>query len=80
MRVTVEFRAATNGEQALILVNPQDATEIAGLSGNIDDEALHHRLVENVLICAFYQWSEIAARQERIYASVVPRNGDAKAI
>jgi glycosyltransferase involved in cell wall biosynthesis len=64
-----------NGQQALILENPLDATEIAGLlQKSWKDELLHHRLVQNGLKFAHsYLWSEIASRQENIYASVVTR-------
>jgi glycosyltransferase involved in cell wall biosynthesis len=59
-----------NGEQALILENPLDATEIAGRLQEIStDNALRHRLVHNGLTFAqAYLWNAIAARQEKIYA------------
>jgi UDP-glucose:(heptosyl)LPS alpha-1,3-glucosyltransferase len=62
-----------NGQQALILENPLDANEIAGLlQKSLKDELLHHRLVQNGLKFAHsYLWSEIASRQENIYARVV---------
>jgi len=59
-----------NGEQTLILQNPLEATEIAGLLLEIaTDNALHDRLVQNGLKFAqAYLWDAVAARQEKIYA------------
>jgi UDP-glucose:(heptosyl)LPS alpha-1,3-glucosyltransferase len=64
-----------NGEQALILENPQDAKEVAGLlQATWMDGVLHRGLVQNSLKFAHsYLWSEIAARQESIYATVFTR-------
>jgi UDP-glucose:(heptosyl)LPS alpha-1,3-glucosyltransferase len=62
-----------NGEQALILANLLDEKEIAGLLQETwMDHVLHHRLIQNGLKFAHsYLWSEIAARQESNYISIV---------
>lgn len=71
-----------NKEQALILDNPHDPKELADLiQKSWSDKAVHHHLVQNGLKFAIdYQWSEIAIRQDTIYASVASRNSDVNAI
>lgn len=70
-----------NEEQALILDNPQDPKELADLIQKTwSDKAVHHHLVQSGLKFALaYKWSEIAIRQDAIYASVASRNSDLNA-
>jgi UDP-glucose:(heptosyl)LPS alpha-1,3-glucosyltransferase len=70
-----------NKDQALILDDPQDPTELAELiQKTLSDKDIHLHLVQSGLKFALaYLWSEIATRQDNIYASVVSRKNGTKA-